>query len=212
MSRPSGSNRIQIDPNLSLPQAWFSRTPDEVARDLLGCLLVSTHDEQLTVGIIVETEAYGGADDPASHASFRRNGLVQAMWGPPGTAYVYRAYGVYPCLNVVTGTEGRPSAVLLRAAEPLVGIDVMAVRLNKPVGTRLASGPGLLGRAFGASIADNGHVLSRPPLWLQAGDLPEAVVAGPRIGISRGLERHWRFGVAGHPALSRAFPKHRQPE
>ncbi len=95
---PSASE-LQLDPSLALAPDWYVRPVVDVARDLLGCLIVSATGDTLVAGVIVETEAYDGEDDPASHASFRRNGLVQAMWGPRGSLYVYRAYGVYPVLQ-----------------------------------------------------------------------------------------------------------------
>ncbi|HET7037444.1 MAG TPA: DNA-3-methyladenine glycosylase [Thermomicrobiaceae bacterium] len=191
----------------ALPPEWYARHPVTVARALLGCLVIAERPEGVIAARIVETEAYGDERDPASHASFRRNGLVRAMWGPPGTAYVYRAYGVFPCLNVVTEAVGHPSAVLIRAIEPLTGADHMAGRLGKPLGPRLASGPGLAGRGLGVTVAENGHPFDRAPLRLAAGESAGGIVAGPRIGVSRGRERLWRFGVAGHPALSRPFPR-----
>lgn len=197
-------------PEASVPLDFFARPVEDVARDLIGMTVVSDRGGELTAGRIIEAEAYGGLDDPASHASFRRSGVVQAMWGSPGTVYVFRAYGMYPCLNLVTGQAGEPSAILLRAIEPLEGIETMARRLAKSSGPRLASGPGLLGRALAVSLDDNEHTLDRPPLWLQIGDRPDRVVTGPRIGISRGLDLCWRFGIPDHPALSRPFP--REPE
>ena len=191
-----------------LPLDWYARDPVAVARDLLGCLLFSERPEGTVAGRIVETEAYGAEDDPASHASFRRNGLVRAMWGPPGTAYVYRAYGVYPCLNVVTGVEGQAGAVLIRALELVAGVELAAERLGKQPGPRLASGPGLTGRALGVTVADNGRPFDRPPLVISDGAPVGAILVGTRIGIRRGVAHPWRFGLAGHPALSKPFPRH----
>src|SRR5919199_1868121 len=103
----------------ALPADWYERPVQQVARDLLGCVLVSERPEGLAAGRIVEAEAYGDERDPASHASFRRNGLVRAMWGAPGTLYVSRAYGFSPCLNFVCCPVDEPAAVLIRAIEPL---------------------------------------------------------------------------------------------
>src|SRR5690606_27538077 len=141
------------DPARALGASFYERPVVDVARDLLGCLLVSQHDGITTAGLIVETEAYAGPDDPASHAAFRRNGTVTAMWGPPGRAYVYLAYGVYPCFNVVTGPEGEAAAVLIRAIAPVAGIEHMAVRRGGADGPRLASGPGRLAVALGITLA-----------------------------------------------------------
>lgn len=195
-----------LEPSRAIPRSWYERAVDVVARDLLGCLLVSQRQDDLAAGVIVETEAYGDEADPASHASFRRNGAVRAMYGPAGSLYVYRAYGMYPCFNVVAGPSGLASAVLVRAIAPIHGLERMAARQGKQPGSRIASGPGLLGRALAVSLDDNERPLDRPPLWIQRGARPTAVVTGPRIGITRGTERPWRFGIANHPALSRRFP------
>ncbi len=194
-----------LDPNRALATGWFARDVIDVARDLLGCLIVSQLGDVTVVGMIVETEAYDGEDDPACHAAFRKNGLVEAMSGPRGSLYVYRAYGVYPCFNVVAGPGQRPSAVLVRAVSPVTNVAEMARRTGRDPGHRVASGPGLTGRALGVSTADNGRSLQAPPVWLQPGSPVDEIVAGPRIGITRGTEHHWRFGIAGHPALSKRF-------
>jgi DNA-3-methyladenine glycosylase len=202
-------NAEAYHPTLALPLAWYARAPLVVARELLGCVVVAACTPGLVAGRIVEAEAYGGAEDPASHASFRRSGLVEAMWGAAGTAYVYRAYGVYPCHNVVTGREGEPAAVLIRALELLAGAELAAERLSKVQGPRLAAGPGLTGRALGVTTGDNGRPLDRAPLWIQPGETVDEVVTGPRIGVSRGRDQLWRCGIAGHPALSKPFPRTR---
>jgi DNA-3-methyladenine glycosylase len=194
-----------LDPESALPGSFYARDPVTVARDLLGCTLVSDRPEGVTAGIIVETEAYGDQDDPASHASFRRSGAVRAMWGPDGMVYVYRAYGVYPCFNIVTGPEGVPAAVLIRALEPVTGLDLMARRCRTELNRRIASGPGRLSIAMGICLADNEWHLDCPPLWVQSGRAISEIVTGTRIGVRRGVEQPWRFGVAGHPALSRPF-------
>jgi DNA-3-methyladenine glycosylase len=194
-----------ISPALALALEWYARPAEQVAIDLLGCLLVTAIGGCVTAGWIVEAEAYGGPEDPASHASCRRNGLVQAMWGPPGHAYIYRAYGVFPCFNVVTGLPGEASAVLVRAIEPVVGVAEMARRRGVPAGPRIAAGPGKLGRALGLSIEQNGLPLDRPPVWIQPGRPVEQIDCGQRVGVRRGADRPWRFGIAGHPALSRPF-------
>lgn len=205
-SDPGMASEPIISPQLALGLEWYARPVVQVAIDLLGCLLVTAIGGNVTAGWVVETEAYGGPEDPASHASFRRHGLVRAMWGPPGRAYVYRAYGVFPCFNVVTGRPGEASAVLIRAIEPAVGIEEMAGRLGAPAGPRIAAGPGKLGRALGLGVEHNGLPLDRSPVWIQPGRLVDQIVCGQRIGVRRGADRPWRFGVAGHQALSRPFP------
>ncbi len=156
-------------------------------------------------GRIVETEAYDGEDDPASHSAFRRTGVVRAMWGPRGSLYVYRAYGMYPCFNVVAGPGSRPSAVLIRAVEALGDGRTMSARTGRPAGPKVASGPGLTGRALGIDLHDNGHSLQLSPIWIEPTHGDFDVVVGPRIGITRGTESPWRFGIAGNPSLSKPF-------
>lgn len=175
--------------------SFFDRHPVEVARDLIGMEL---HAEG-TSGLIVETEAYAH-DDPASH-SFRGPTPRNApMFGVPGTAYVYRSYGLHWCLNVVC-TPG--SAVLLRALEPMSGIDLMRARRGLEAERLLCAGPGRLAQALGVDMDCNGRPLhgalsrkSRP-----------ALVAGRRIGISKAVDLEWRFGAAGSAYLSRSFPR-----
>jgi len=199
--------KFPLTPDRALTAAWYERSVIEVARELLGCLIVSTHGDQTVAGMIVETEAYDGQDDPASHSAFRRNGVVTAMWGPRGTAYVYRAYGMYLCFNVVAGAGNRPSAALVRAIQPLVNLDEMARRSGRPADVRVASGPGLTGRALAIELADNGHPLQAQPVWIQPGIRDFEIAVGPRIGITRAVDSPWRFGILGNPSLSRRFPQ-----
>jgi DNA-3-methyladenine glycosylase len=185
-----------LAPEHALAPGFYDRPAPEVARTLLGAILVSTLKGETVAGRIVETEAYGDESDPASHASFRRSGLVRAMWGAPGTLYVYAAYGMYPCFNAVTGAHGTASAVLVRALE-----------LIQPAApSNFASGPGRAGRVLGLATTLNGHDLGRAPLWIQPAAAPGRVVTAARVGITRGLDRHWRFALAGHPAVSRPRP------
>ncbi len=159
-----------LDPSRSIPAEWYERDVVDVARDLLGCLIVSTAGGATVAGVIVETEAYDGEEDPACHSSFRRNGVVRAMWGPRGSLYVYRAYGMYPCFNVVAGPGARPAAVLVRALSPAHGVNTLAVRAGRPENSRVASGPGLAGRALGIDLTNNGHPLQINPIWIQPGE------------------------------------------
>jgi DNA-3-methyladenine glycosylase len=159
-------------------------------------------DARLSVRI-VEVEAYLGPEDPASHAS-RRTPRSEVMWGPPGTAYVYLSYGNHHCLNVVTEPEGHAGAVLLRAAAPLEGAEVMC-RLRGTRDTRLlCSGPGRLSQALAVDGSFNGADLTRPgPLYLAGGVPPRRVATSPRIGIRRATDRLWRFVDPDSPFLSR---------
>lgn len=189
-----------------LPPSFYARPAREVARDLLGKRVVSTVEGVETCGRIVETEAYVGPEDPASHAAARigRTARNQAMFGPPGTAYVYLSYGIHWCLNAVTNEVDHPGAVLIRALEPLEGIDAMRERR----GTRdrdLARGPGRLTQALGITGALDGHPLDSPPLRVLAAPAidPARIDAGPRIGISRAKDWPLRFTLSGSRYLSR---------
>lgn len=177
-----------------------------VARHLLGACLVSTIEDVRCSAVIVETEAYGGADDPASHAA-TRSGITErnrAMFGPPGHAYIYRSYGVHWCANVVTGPSGAGQAVLLRGARILEGREVAARR--RAARTPLAAGPGRLAQALGIDLDLYGHDLSKPPLALAPGwQVPDdAVGVSPRIGISSAADRPLRFYVVGDAGVSRS--------
>ncbi len=180
----------------------------EVARRLLGARLTSRVGGAVTSGVIVEVEAYEGADDPASHAATRvgRTRRNRAMFGPPAHAYVYRIYGMHWCVNVVTGAEGDPQAVLLRGLDPLMGAETMALRRR---GKRpLAAGPGRLCEALGITDALYGHDLLRPPLTLEPGwKVPDtAVGVGGRVGVRAAADRPLRFYVLGSPGVSRVPP------
>ncbi len=179
-----------------LTRPFFARDPEAVARDLLGTLLVVDEGPVRRVARVVETEAYGGADDPASHAYRGPTPRCAVMFGPAGVLYVYKSYGVHWCANVVTGRAGVAGAVLVRAAEQLA---------PEPAPLR---GPGLVARALGLTGADSGLDCcgrdARVVFARDAGAPAGAdVAATPRVGISREVERPWRFALVGHPALSR---------
>jgi DNA-3-methyladenine glycosylase len=168
----------------------------EAARGLLGSRLRSEIEGDITEIEITEVEAYDGTNDPASHA-YRgptiRNG---SMFAEPGTAYVYRSYGVHWCLNVVTGEPDHGSAVLLRGGEPVSGIPVMERRRGRR--QNLSDGPGKLAQALGITgDLDGSGLLDGGPLRLMAGQVPtRPVLATPRIGISKAVDRPWRFVVS----------------
>jgi DNA-3-methyladenine glycosylase len=199
-----------------LPRPFYLRPTLEVARRLLGKILVHDSPQGRTSGRIVEAEAYL-KDDPACHAvSLRKTGQGSrwatrqtrrnaTMFGPPGHAYVYFSYGNHCCLNVVTQPEGVPEAVLIRAVDPLDGIPLMKKRRSVEKITLLASGPGRLTRAMGITLEHDGADLTRPPLWIAAA--PEAADSGvkatPRIGIRVATGKPWRFVLASSPFLSR---------
>lgn len=191
-----------------LPVSFFDRDAEEVARDLLGVFLESTLGGQLAMGRIVETEAYLGPHDAASHAAARtgRTSRNDPMFGPPGTAYIYRIYGLHWCFNVVTGPVGYPAAVLIRAIEPLAGLDVMRERRGERARDReLASGPGRLAQAMHITGELNGHPLQQPPLRLLAG-VPvaaEEVAVGPRIGVTGAVDWPLRYYLVDSPWTSR---------
>ena len=187
-----------------LPRSFFARPAPEVARDLLGRLLVSECGGVRTSGRIVETEAYTGPGDPASHAasSIGRTERNDPLFGPPGTAYVHLNYGIHWCLNAVTEEEGRPSGVLLRALEPVTGEEAMRERRGHRA---LTSGPARLTQALAVGPELQRHELDRPPLWIARGEpVPgSAVVRTTRIGITRAAERELRYYDDRSPWVSR---------
>jgi DNA-3-methyladenine glycosylase len=187
-----------------LPRSFFGRPTLQVARSLLGRLLVRETARGPLVARIVETEAYIGEDDPASHAAPGPTARNAVMYGPPGFAYVYFIYGVHHCLNVVTEREGFPAAVLIRAAEPLEGLEGMRRNRGVERADQLASGPGKLAQAFGLTRAHSGVDLTRGTLVLARGAAPrERIAASTRIGIRKAVELPWRFYLEGNPHVSR---------
>jgi DNA-3-methyladenine glycosylase len=179
-----------------------------VARDLLGRILFYRTPEGLLAGRIVETEAYTGEADPASHAFRGRTARNAVMFGAAGHAYVYFSYGVHYCLNVTADVRGVAGAVLLRALEPLAGMEVMRLRGDHGPEARLLSGPGKIGRGFGLSLKDNGRDFTRGPLGVAAGTpVPDGRVAiTRRIGISRAVDLPFRFSVMGSRSVSGRAP------
>jgi DNA-3-methyladenine glycosylase len=187
-----------------LPRRFFDRTALDLAPDLLGRLLVREADGARLVGRIVEVEAYG-PDDPGSHSyrgPTRRNA---SMFGPPGRAYVYVSHGIHHCMNVV-GTA--PTAVLLRALEPVEGGEEMARRRRVREERLLCAGPGRLCQALGITLAQDGVPLTRASgLWLAAGTPVDEVAVTMRIGMRDEVNRAWRFVEAGSGYASRPVPR-----
>jgi DNA-3-methyladenine glycosylase len=174
-----------------------------LARELIGATL--TLDG--VGGVIVETEAYDH-EDPASHSYLgRQTPRNAAMFGPAGHAYVYRSYGVHWCLNVVCGETGVGSAVLIRALAPTHGLALMIERRGTEAPRLLCSGPGRLCQALGVTRAHDGLPILRTPFAFSPRDEEPEIIEGPRIGISRAVERPWRFGLKGSKFLSRPFPR-----
>ena len=187
-----------------LKPADFERDSLTMAQALIGAVLLVDG----VGGRIVETEAYD-REDAASHSHSGPTPRNQAMFGPPGRAYVYRSYGIHWCLNFVCREEGHGAGVLIRAIEPLKGLDIMSERRGLQEPRLLCSGPGRVGQALAILHAYNGHRLDQKPFEVLAADQPHEIVVGPRIGISKAADAPWRFGLAGSRYVSRPFPKRR---
>lgn len=180
----------------------LSRSVEEAARGLIGWTFLVDG----VGGVVVETEAYA-PDDPASHSFGGRTARNDVMFGPAGRLYVYRSYGVHWCANVVCAEEGVGAAVLLRAVEPLQGLEAMRERRGTTDERLLCSGPGRLAQALGLTGEHGGRPLDRPPFELGAPEEPPHVVSGPRVGISKGVDRPWRYALRGSPYVSRPRPR-----
>ena len=196
-----------------LPVDFYRRPTLEVARELIGKVLVYTASDGVAAGAIVEVEAYVGEDDPACHAAAGRTQRNAPLYGPPGRAYVYLNYGLHDMMNAVTEEAGHPAAVLIRALEPLDGLALMRRRRSRapwrkgkpPVPDHeLCRGPGNLCRAMGITLADNLRPLTRGPLTIHdRGIAAGEIVWDSRIGIRVGTEHQWRATVKGHPSVSK---------
>jgi DNA-3-methyladenine glycosylase len=183
-----------------LPRSFYARATVEVARGLLGKVLV----HGVTAGIIVETEAYLGGDDLAAHSARGLTARTRVIFGPPGHAYVYLIYGMYECLNLVAEPDGRPGCVLIRALEPVSGVELMQARrgaIRKVA--QLANGPGKLTLALGITRAHNGADVTRGSLVVReaAGTGDREIEVTPRIGITRSAELPLRFVLLGSACL-----------
>lgn len=182
-----------------------------LAKDLLGKILFTEIDGQITAGIIVETEAYFGVVDKASHAyGGRRTERTETLYSQGGVSYVYLCYGIHHLFNVVTSVEGEPHAVLIRAVEPLLGQDIMELRrkmsFTKPA---ISSGPGSAAKALGIDRNFNRKHLTESEIWIEDHGIryaPEEIVAGPRIGVAYAQEDAllpWRFYIKGNKYVSK---------
>jgi DNA-3-methyladenine glycosylase len=212
---------------VKLPRSFYNRPTLEVARDLIGKVLVHRRRGVVTSGVIVEVEAYIGESDPACHAARGRTARNAPLYGLPGLAYVYLNYGIHCLVNVVTEAKDSPAAVLIRALDPLDGISAMRRRRARAAkgrrrvrraaldrrspgggGCDLCRGPGNLTTAMGITLEENGLDLLGRRLFIEdrgvkTGSLGARIAWSPRIGISVGTDRKWRASVAGHPAVSK---------
>jgi DNA-3-methyladenine glycosylase len=196
-----------------LPRDFYDRDTEHVARDLLGAILECKTPEGVAAGRIVETEAYLGEHDLACHAAAGRTSRTAPLYGPPGIAYVYFIYGMYWCFNAVTRGEHEPSAVLVRAIEPVRGIELM--RRRRPTARRdvdLTNGPGKLCLALGIDVKHNWNPLDRPPLVIRSGETisDRDVSVTPRIGITQSADWPLRWLVTDSPYVSKTpahFPR-----
>jgi DNA-3-methyladenine glycosylase len=183
---------------VALDASFYDRPVLSVAPALLGCVVV--HGD--CAGVIVETEAYHYSE-PASHAFVGVTPRTEVLYGAPGTAYVYRSYGIHALLNAVCEPEGVGAAVLIRALAPVSGLELMQVRRRGAAG--LTNGPGKLTQAMGISLGENATSLISGPIQILAGD-PLPYVTGPRIGITKAADLPWRFCAVGSRDVSRPWP------
>lgn len=189
-----------------LSRDFYERDTEIVAREMLGTILECRTESGTASGIIVETEAYIGEHDPACHAAVGRTQRTAPLYGRPGISYVYFIYGVHWCFNAVTREEGLPSAVLVRAIEPLSGLPLMRERRGERVrGHNLTNGPGKLCAALGIDGSLNGVSLQRGPLVIREGTRvgDDDVIVGPRIGITKAAEWPLRYFLKGNTWVSK---------
>jgi DNA-3-methyladenine glycosylase len=190
-----------------LARRFYARPHTVVAEELIGKVVWRLCDEGLVAARIVETEAYGGSDDPGSHGYRGQTPRNATMFGPPGHAYVYFTYGMHHCLNVVTGRDGECSAVLIRAGEPLYGVELMRLWRRSEDIYNLASGPGKLTQALGVSRSDDGTDLCSSVIGISDdGFEPESISESPRIGLSQDGGHLWRYCYEGNRFVSKPWP------
>jgi len=197
---------------MKLPRSYYSN-PDVLflAQDLLGKVLFTEIDGETTAGIIVETEAYFGVKDKASHAyGGRRTDRTETLYSHGGVSYVYLCYGIHHLFNVVTSVEDEPHAVLVRAVEPLIGKEIMELRRNMPASKpSISAGPGSAAKALGIDRSFNRKKLTENEIWIEDHSIvyqPDEIIAGPRIGVAYAEEDAllpWRFFVKGNKYVSK---------
>jgi DNA-3-methyladenine glycosylase len=189
-----------------LPASFYSQNTLTVAKALLGKYLIRKHHDRVLVGKIVETEAYHEVGDPSCHAHRGKTPRNAVMFGPPGCLYVYFTYGMHYCMNIVTEAEGVAAAVLIRALEPLEGLDIMQTsRGEKITEKNLCNGPAKLCRAFFISTIQNGHSLQSDDIYISTGEnIDDSDIAiATRIGISKGTDLPWRFYIKRNTFVSK---------
>jgi DNA-3-methyladenine glycosylase len=217
MRRAAEGLATHVIGTVKLPRSFYDRPTLDVARDLLGKVLVHRRRGVTTSGVVLEVEAYIGEEDPACHAAPGRTRRNEPLYGPPGFAYVYLNYGIHSLMNVVTEADGWPAAVLIRALEPIEGVAIMRRRRARAARGRraptphalrdhdLCRGPGNLTMAMGITLAENRVDLVGDRLFIEDRGLASGRIAwSPRIGIRVGTEHPWRAFIAGHPAVSGA--------
>ncbi|MFL5820614.1 MAG: DNA-3-methyladenine glycosylase [Solirubrobacteraceae bacterium] len=199
----------RVSPGPVLGPGFFAAAVTDVAHALVGCVVV--HGE--TAGVIVETEAYHQTE-PACHAYVGVTPRTRTLFGPAGRAYVYRSYGIHALLNAVAEPDGTGAAVLIRALEPVAGLDAMRARRRVRRDEDLCSGPGKLTQALGVDLGHNGSDLSAGALRFHAAASRQPIVRAPRVGITKATELDWRFCAVGsrfvsypRPAASRPPPR-----
>ena len=194
-------------PGSILKREFYDRETETVAREMLGTILECRTPEGTASGIVVETEAYTGEEDPACHAAVGRTRRTEPLYGRPGLSYVYFIYGVHWCFNAVTRAEGLPSAVLVRALQPLSGLQLMHERRGPRISAaNFTNGPGKLCAALGIDGTHNGLSLQRGPLVVRQGEIVPApqIVTTTRIGITKAADWPLRYYIKGNAWVSRA--------
>ena len=189
---------LDLDKLSLLPYSFYQRDTVTVAKELLGKYMVYINDKDIIAGKVVETEAYLGKEDPACHSARGRDKRNEAMFGPSGHAYIYLIYGIHLCFNVTTGPPHRPEAVLIRALEPVMGIDIMRKNRRQNDILNLCNGPGKLVQAMGIGMELNGTSVVEGPIRFYSESCKENfdIVTTTRIGISRAADWPLRFYVA----------------